>query len=353
MKNIQDKVIVITGASSGIGRATALEIARQGGTVVLVSRRKTVLEELAHECESYGGKAMAAPADVCREKELAEVVKKAIDKYGKIDVWVNNAAITLLGPFEKTPLKDSKQVIETNVMGYMNSAHAVMPIFKKQGFGNLINVSSMVALTGQPFSAAYTVSKFAIRGLSFSLEQEYSDVKDIHVCSVLPSVIDTPLFQSAANYMGKEIKAPEPVISAQKVAESIIDLVLHPQKEVVVGYQGKVAKLLKNASSPKFDHQIRKKILKDHFKKSSTGKSTGNLYTTNGRATISGGWLPENNSKKDDGVTLGWGLVVAGLVASAYMMVKSSMESKPKTLTEKITRQVKLNTPAFLKKVAW
>jgi short-subunit dehydrogenase len=352
MKKIANNVVVITGASSGIGRATALEIAQKGGTVVLVSRRKGALEELANECESFGGKALAVPADVCREKEVSAVVEQVMEKYGKIDVWVNNAAITLLGPFEETPLKDSRQVIETNVMGYMNGAHAVLPIFKKQGHGTLINVSSMVALTGQPFSAAYTVSKFAIRGLSLSLEQEYSDMKNIHVCSVLPSVIDTPLFQSAANYMGKEIKAPEPVIPAHKVADAILDLIVHPQKEVIVGYQGKISKLMKLVASTKFDRQIRKKILKDHFKKSSSSKTTGNLYSTNGRATISGGWLPDDeNGSGERGIGFGTWLLVAGLVTSAYLLLQP--DKKPETFAEKVKDKFQFKKPSLLKELAW
>lgn len=142
MKSYHDKVIVITGASSGIGRATALEFARNGASVVLAARCKEALESLAEECNRIGGRALAVQTDVCKEDDVKRLTEKAIGEMGQVNVWVNNAAVTLMGPFEETPIEDIRKVIDTNVMGYIHGAHAILPYFREQGvshFGSLSN----------------------------------------------------------------------------------------------------------------------------------------------------------------------------------------------------------------------
>lgn len=326
MGNYHNKVMVITGASSGIGRATALEFARNGGSVVLAARRREALEELEQECRHIGGRASAVPTDMSKEEEVKALVIRAMEEMGHIDIWVNNAAVTIMGPFEETPLADMRRLIDVNIMGYINGAHTILPHFRERGKGTLINVSSMVALTGQPFSVAYSMSKFAIRGLSLSLEQEYSDVAGIHVCSVLPSVIDTPIFNQAANYMGREVKAPEPVNPAQEVAESIIKLVDKPEKETIVGNMGRLMKVMRKAAPGLYDKKIRKMIIEDHFRDIVTSPSPGNLYEPNPAfARQSGGWQEEGSTEPAvDIKKVGYGaLLTAAAVLGTTLLLRN------------------------------
>lgn len=297
-KDIKNKVMVITGASSGIGRATALEFAKQGGNVVLAARDEEALEELADFCKSLGGKAHYVPTDTSREEDMNALAQEAYSKFGKIDTWVNNAAVTIFGHFDEIPTDDFKQVLDTNLLGYVYGARAAVRQFRKQGYGTLINVSSMVGIIGQPYSLPYSISKFGIRGLSISLDQELENEKDIHVCSVLPAVIDTPIFNQASNYIGKAITPPSKAIPAEKVAHKIISLALKPEKEVLVGASALQMRIMRLLAPGVFDKKFRKMIWQNHFDEQPVSSTTGNLYAPMEQHTsTSGGWLSQQ--KKD------------------------------------------------------
>jgi NAD(P)-dependent dehydrogenase (short-subunit alcohol dehydrogenase family) len=315
----KNKVIVITGASSGIGRATALDLAQEGHILVLAARNKQALNELAEECKSIGAKdAISASLDVTYEDEVNNLAKKAIKNYDRIDVWINNAAVTTLGNFEEIPTDVMRRVIDVNVFGYMYGSRAAVKQFKKQGYGTLINVSSIVGITGQPYVVPYSVSKAAIRGLSFSLQQELADYEEIHVCSVCPAVIDTPIFENGANYMGKEVKAPSPVIPAKDVAEAICDLLVVPEHEITVGRMAKVNTLMKTLNPDGFDKQIQKKVYEDHFGESTTPPTNGNLFKFKPEnARISGGWMEKTHSKVEPGPLAYVAVVGVAAVATA------------------------------------
>src|SRR5918994_2114334 len=214
-KQIADSVIVITGASTGIGRASALAFARAGATVVVTSRREEVLCTLAETCRNLGGRATAIAADVTDERAVQDLARRVVESFGRIDVWINNAAVTLFARFEQTPPAVYRRVIETNLFGCIHGARAVLPYFREQGNGILINISSGVGKMGSPFISAYVASKFAIIGLSESLRMELRDAPDIHVCTVLPAAIDTPLFQHGANFTGRAARPMPPVYSAE------------------------------------------------------------------------------------------------------------------------------------------
>lgn len=307
-------VVVITGASSGIGRATALEFASQGHTVVLAARRAEALEKLKMECEEAGGRALAIPTDVSVEAEVNRLASTALKEFGHIDVWVNNAAVSLLGRFEDIPIEHFRRVIETNLFGYIYGARSVVPHFKERKEGILINISSMVGVTGQPFSAPYNITKFGIRGLSLSLEQELSDLPKVHVCSVLPSVVDTPMFNHAANFMGRAVKAPQPVIPAEDVAREILRLTENPKSEVFVGSAGVKAGFARYFAPSAFDKNIRERLLHDHFKSESAAPTEGNLYhPIDNLTTESGGWMKAD--KGGAGKKVAAAVAVAGAVA--------------------------------------
>lgn len=289
MAAIENAVIVITGASSGIGRATAIELASAGAHVVVTSRDANALDDVVREC---GGRALAVPADVTIVEEVDAVAQRALDTFGRIDVWINNAAVALFAKFEEAPLDAYRRVIETNLFGYIHGARAAMRQFKKQGAGVLINVDSVTAGAPQPYTSAYVASKYAVRGWSSCLRMELSleHAHDIHVCTVLPAAIDTPLFQHAANYTGRAVKALDPVYAPEKVARAIAALVLKPRAEIVVGKAGTVM-MANHAMSPRmYEKVMARQIDRNHLQDKPAAPTEGNLFATSGPKAAHGGW---------------------------------------------------------------
>ena len=285
------RVVVLTGASSGIGRATAVAFAQRGATVVLAARREPMLHEVAEECLSAGGRAMVVPADVTEEEQVQELARRAIAAQGGIDVWINNAGVILFGRFEDCPSDVFERVIRTNLLGTVHGARAVLGHFRERGAGILINNASMVSMVGQPYASAYVASKFAVRGLSEALRQELLDQPDIHVCTVLPASIDTPLFQHAANYTGRAVKPLTPTYPPERVAEVMVHLVERPRREA---FAGGAAWLLaaEHALAPSLtERQVARQVEVDLFQDRDAPSSTGNLLRPMAdTAGASGGW---------------------------------------------------------------
>jgi NAD(P)-dependent dehydrogenase (short-subunit alcohol dehydrogenase family) len=216
---------VITGASSGIGRATAIRFAQKGASLVLTARRSELLEDVASECRRFGAETVAVAGDVSDPQFVDNLAKECVLRFGRLDVWVNNAAVTMFSRFEEAPPNVYRRVFETNFFGVVHGARAVLPYFREQGEGVLINMSSVVASAPQPYTSAYVASKYAIRGLSECLRMELAlDDAEIHVVHMMPASIDTPLFQHAANFTGRAAKAMEPVYPAELCAATIVRL---------------------------------------------------------------------------------------------------------------------------------
>jgi short-subunit dehydrogenase len=293
-RSIENSVIVITGASSGIGRATALEAAKRGASVVLAARRQEALHKLARECNILRGKAIAVPTDVTDEQAVRNLASSAIETFGRIDVWVNNAAVTLFARFEEAPMEVFRRVFETNVFGYVHGVRAVLPHFRERGSGILINVDSVVGKAPQPYTSAYVMSKHAILGMAGSLRMELhlDRADDIHVCTVMPATIDTPLFQHAANYTGRQTKALNPVYPSQQVADAIVELVEKPQREVIVGQAGQLLVAQSTLMPELYERMMARQVHQDHFQDYKPAPNTkGNLFEPmDDVASVSGGW---------------------------------------------------------------
>ena len=239
-QDLSGKVIVITGASSGFGRGASVQFAKAGASVVLAARRGHVLDDVARECEAAGGLALAVPTDVSKEGEVEALAQAALAKFGRIDIWVNNAGGGALGRFEEVPLADHVQVIETDLLGTLYGSYRAMQQFHKQQSGVLINVASVIGKIPAPYFASYAAAKHGVVGLSGAIRQELSvnDVKNIHVCTVMPTSMDTPFFEHAANYTGHKAVPIPPVYDPQEVVDVIVRLATKPEAEVVVGAAG-------------------------------------------------------------------------------------------------------------------
>lgn len=242
MDDLTNMSVVITGASSGIGRATALAFAERGASVTLASRRRGRLAELAQECVRAGGRAQYIETDVADPVAMRALAQAAARRYGKVDVWVNNAGVGAVGRFTDTPVEAHDQVIRTNLLGTLHGAHAVLPLFQASGQGILINVISFGAFIGTPLAASYTASKFGMRGLSESLRAELQDYPEIHICDVYPGFVDTPGVRHAANYTGHELH-PSPPDRPEDVARAIVRVAMDPQDKTSVGALAKLAPL--------------------------------------------------------------------------------------------------------------
>ncbi|GAA4340469.1 SDR family oxidoreductase [Flaviaesturariibacter amylovorans] len=237
MKNegIEGKVVVITGASSGAGRAIAVAFAEKGARLVLAARRKEALDEVVQECVALGAIAIAVPTDVREASEQAALAEAARRWAGHVDVWVNNAGVLAAGALEDIPSEVNEAVIRTNLLGYVHGAAAVLPLFKQQGYGLLVNNISVGGWIPTPYMAAYCASKFGLKGFSEALRGELTAYRNIHVCDLYPAFLDSPGIQHAANYTGAVLRPAPPLYDPRQVARAVLRLVRHPKDRSTVG----------------------------------------------------------------------------------------------------------------------
>jgi NADP-dependent 3-hydroxy acid dehydrogenase YdfG len=289
-KGLQDKVVVITGASSGIGRATALEFAEQGAKLVLAGRDNEALQETKQECEAIGAEAIPVKCDVTQEDQVERLATRAEEAYGHIDVWVNNAGVSLFAKFDEAPSEDYRQVIETDFFGYVYGARSAISRFKAQGHGTLINVDSIEGITPKPYNSAYTAAKHAVRALASSVRMELAlDGHDnIHICTVMPASVDTPLFAHAANYTGQSIETSQHASAPAEVAQAIAKLALKPQRELMVGMAAKRSAFKYMFQPGSYERGTAHSFPAHHLGKEPVASGQGNLYDPTSPHTIHG-----------------------------------------------------------------
>lgn len=310
--------IVITGASSGVGKAMALELAQHGAKLVLAARREKALDEVVNECNGLGAMAIAVPTDMRSVESIQQLATKADAFGGAIDVWINNAGVLAAGPLEEVPAEVNEDVIKTNLLGYMHSAHTVLPYFKQQKQGILINNISVGGWFPTPYGAAYTASKFGIRGFSESLKGELSEYPDIHICDLYPGFLDTPGMQHAANYTGKYLKPAPPVYDPYKVAKAVVQVINDPRSRTTIGATTTMLKLAFQLF-PALTRTITSSVIRRYLKQAdATELTSGNiLHTVHYGTSVEGGWRKKGPTKT--------GLIAAGVVGfliGAFLLKK-------------------------------
>jgi NAD(P)-dependent dehydrogenase (short-subunit alcohol dehydrogenase family) len=254
---IRDQIVVITGASSGIGRETALMFGERGATVVLAARNETALASVAKEVERIGGRASAVVTDVARWEQVARLARQAAERFGRIDTWVNNAGVSAYATVEELTVAEIERVIQVNLLGEIYGMKAALPYLKRQRHGTIINVASALAERAVPLQAAYCASKHGIKGFTEALRLELArEQSGITVTLIEPSSINTPLFTHARSKMGVAPMPIPPIYEPRVVAEAILFAAEHSRRTIVAGGAGKLITVMQRISPVLLDRYM-------------------------------------------------------------------------------------------------
>ncbi len=278
LKHLRDQVMVITGATSGIGLATARAAARAGAKLTLAGRSENALRQIEQELRGAGCEVECVVADVGQEGEVRKVAEAARGRFGGFDTWVNNAGVSIYGKSLDVPVEDQRRLFETNFWGVVQGSRVALEHLRTRG-GALINVGSVVSDRAFPLQGAYSASKAAVKAytdtLRMELEQEGAPVS---VTLVQPASIDTPFPQHARNYMDAEPNLPAPVYSPQLVADAILHAAENPVRDLMVGGSAKLIAAMEKIS-PRLTDQYMERSLFDQQKKESWAEERGDsLY---------------------------------------------------------------------------
>ncbi|WP_285136118.1 SDR family NAD(P)-dependent oxidoreductase [Microbacterium sp. lyk4-40-TSB-66] len=229
------QVVVVTGGSRGIGRAAALRFAAEGADIVLVARDEVALASAAADCRALGAEVLTLSIDLALPDGPERAVGAVVGRFGRIDVWVASASVFSYGSVEDTPDAVRDRVIQTNLVGHMRAARAVIPHFRARGHGTIVFVGSLYSQVAGPYVSSYVAAKHGLLGFTRSLRQEMLAHRGIRITIVLPASIDTPIYQRAANYTGRTAFPLPPVVAADRVARAIVQVARGPRHEVGVG----------------------------------------------------------------------------------------------------------------------
>jgi short-subunit dehydrogenase len=245
LKKLSEQVMVITGASSGIGLVTAREAARRGAKLVLAARSEEALSRLAEEINAAGGEAVYVAADVGREADVRRIAEAALARFGRVDTWVNNAGVSIYGRIMETPVEDMRRLFETNFWGVVYGSRVAAELLRQRG-GALVNVGSVLSDRAIPVQGVYSASKHAVKGFTDALRMELEEEgAPVSVTLIKPSTIDTPYTKHAKNLLeDKEPALPPPVYAPETVAAAILHSAETPERDVYVGGGGKALSVL-------------------------------------------------------------------------------------------------------------
>lgn len=239
---VAGKTYVVTGASSGLGRGVAERLGAMRANVVLAARRADALEQVAGRITAAGGQALVVPTDVADPAQVQRLAQAALDRFGRIDVWINNAGVGAIGRFEDVPLEDHARIVDVNLKGVIYGSHVALRQFRQQGSGNLVNLGSVESVIPLAYHASYASTKAAILGLGRALNEELrlAQLDRVHVTTIMPWATDTEFFNQAANYSGHKPRMPM-MDDPMKVVDIIVRATVFPREEVLTGWKARGA----------------------------------------------------------------------------------------------------------------
>ena len=277
LKKLRDQVIVITGASSGIGLTTAETAAEAGARVVLSSRNEADLRKAVDRIRASGGRATYFVADVSDAEAMEDLANHAINEFGGFDTWVNNAGLGLYGRTTDVPLADKRRLFDINFWGVVHGCRAALRHLRTRG-GALINVGSMVSDRASPLLGIYSASKHAVKGYTDALRMELEEERvPVAVTLVKPAAINTPFIEHAGNYMDAEPEFPPPIYAPEVVAEAILRCAVRPTRDITVGGAGRVITAM-SAISPRLTDLYMESTMFEQQKKKEAPHTGSSLY---------------------------------------------------------------------------
>lgn len=281
--------------------------------MVLAARSERNLLEVREECRARGADPLVVPTDVGDGDQVRRLAEEAVEHFGGLDVWINDAAVMTYGRFADLPVEVFRRVLDTNLFGALNGARVALERFRAQEHGVLVNIDSLYGRITSPYVSPYIVSKFALRGLTRCLRQETADFEDVHVCAILPEAVDTPIFAHAGNYTGRRLTALLPAVDPDRVVRAVVRAVESPSREKVVGVTGRlvawteaVLPRLYEALSHRFFEAVA-------FRDEWTPVSHGNLFEPDVHGNrVDGGWRHRRRWARR-GVAAGSATLLGGL----------------------------------------
>ncbi|GEO96848.1 SDR family oxidoreductase [Kocuria turfanensis] len=279
LKPIADQVVVVLGASSGIGRASALRLAEKGAALVVAARSEPGLQSLVQEITDRGGRATYVVCDVVDPDQVQAVAEAAVSAYGRIDTWVNVAAVLVHAPFEQTLPEEFRRLMEINYLGQVHGALAALPRLRATGGGALITVSSVESRVALPRHSAYAASKHAVEGMTDALRRDLmAEGAPISVTSIKPATINTPFFTSAAHTLDVEPTGPPPVYQPSVVADCVLYAAEHPVRDLYAGGAGRVMSAVQALAPRLMDAALSRAVPLEATSTPAPGGAPGTLY---------------------------------------------------------------------------
>jgi NAD(P)-dependent dehydrogenase (short-subunit alcohol dehydrogenase family) len=233
--DVQHMVVLVTGASSGIGRATALQLARPGARLVLASRSAQALAEVERDCARQGATVLVVPTDVSDPAAVEALFAAGVDSFGRVDAVVHSAAVVAYGRLEDVPDEVFDHALDVNFLGTVRVARTALRLFRTQGGGRLVLVGSLLGKIATPYMSSYVAGKWGVHGLVRTLQIEARQTPGIGISLVSPGGVDTPVYAQAGSYTGRIGRPPPPVDPPEKVARAVVRAIARPRRETSVG----------------------------------------------------------------------------------------------------------------------